>query len=200
MSEGSSDSGGSSSSGDSGGPSSSSDSGGSWSGDSGGPAPAASWGHPEPGTGVAGYGPGAQYPQYPEPYPPAGPPDTPYGSGPHFAGTPGYQPGYPYAHGYVAPRPGPSASTIALAIISALVTMSCYFTIAGLPALVLAIVALVRVERDPAGAERLTKIGWIVLGVATVLVIVIFVVGVALLGATIFSTSSTTSTVPSGNV
>jgi hypothetical protein len=78
--------------------------------------------------------------------------------------------------------------------------MSCYFTIAGLPALVLAIVALVRAERDPAGAERLTRIGWIVLGVATALVIAIFVVGIALLGGTYFLTPSSTSTVPNGDI
>jgi hypothetical protein len=121
-------------------------------------------------------------------------------SDPHLTGTPGYPPGYPYVHGYIAPRPGPSASTIALTILSALATMSCYFTVVGLPALVLAILALVRVEQDPAGAERMTKIGWIVLGVGAVLVIVLFAVGMVLLGAAAFSTPSHTSIIPGGNV
>jgi hypothetical protein len=89
---------------------------------------------------------------------------------------------------------------IALTILSALVTMSCYFTLAGLPALVLAIVALVRVGQDPARAERLTKIGWIVLGVGIVLVFLILVVGLAYLGLALTSTSSSTSTVLGGNI
>jgi hypothetical protein len=55
-----------------------------------------------------------------------------------------------------------------LTIVSGLLTVLCLF-IAGLPSLVLAIVALTRTNTDPASCRRLTRIGWIILAVVLVL-------------------------------
>lgn len=112
-------------------------------------------------------------------YPPAGG----YPGGAHQPGAaspPGYQPGAvpppPYgAAGYGAAGYGVGAyatpsqpvptSTVVLLVLSGLATLSCWFTLAGLAPLVLAIVAMSRHRADPAAAARLTRIGWIVFAV-----------------------------------
>jgi hypothetical protein len=84
----------------------------------------------------------------------------PYGAQPYGAQPYGAQPGYPV---YV-PKPGPSASTIVLTVVSALLTMTCYGALVGLAPLILAIIALVKNDQEPQSAKNLTKIGWIVFG------------------------------------
>lgn len=162
------------------------------------PQPENPWRPPEPGAAAYAAGPPgpppappvptAAPPYAPPPYGPAGyagsygPGYAGYGWGPPPAGYGWGPPGYPYP-----PRPGPSGSTIALTIVAALLTMSCYFTIAGLPSLVMAILALVRNDQDPEGARRLTRNGWIVMGVVSVVILILIVVFAAVL----FSVSAT---------
>jgi hypothetical protein len=55
-------------------------------------------------------------------------------------------------------------------VVAALATMTCYFTLPGVPALVLSIVALTRADRDPDSCRRLTRIGWTVFGVGAGLI------------------------------
>jgi hypothetical protein len=100
---------------------------------------------------------------------------------------PGYQPGQPPGWGpgyyYPPPRTGPSGSAIALTVVSALLTMSCYFTLAGLPSLVFAIISLVRAESDPEGSRRMATVGWIVMGAVSAVVVVLIVAGLIALFA-----------------
>ena len=77
----------------------------------------------------------------------------------------------------MAGNPTP-ASTIVLLVISGLATLTCWFTLAGLPALVLAIVALTKARDDLPGAQRLTRIGWIAFGVITAIILGLGVLGV----------------------
>ena len=56
--------------------------------------------------------------------------------------------------------------------------MLCCFV--GVPSLVLGIIALTKVRTDLAETQRLTKIGWIVLGVLAAVAVVAFVVVAAL--------------------
>jgi hypothetical protein len=56
-------------------------------------------------------------------------------------------------------------STIVLLVLSGLATLSCWFTLAGIAPLVLAIVAIGRARVDPPAAARLTRVGWIVFAV-----------------------------------
>ncbi|KNX36263.1 hypothetical protein [Luteipulveratus halotolerans] len=111
-----------------------------------------------------------------QPYDQAPPPaygQQPYGQQPPpvYGQTPyGGQPyGAPYnlpPSGYVpAPTPGPTGSTIALIVVSAIIVLTCYGIIIGAPSLIMSIIAASKASTDPAGAAHLTKIGWIVLGV-----------------------------------
>lgn len=129
----------------------------------------------QPATpGAPGYGqpatPGAYVPPPPPGYTP-----TPAGYGPPPGlGVPqAYgQPGYPQPAMYSAPPSNPTpASTIVLLVLSAFLTISCYFSLAGLPPLVLSIVALTKNSTDPAQCKKLTKIGWIVFAILVLLVI-----------------------------
>jgi hypothetical protein len=72
-------------------------------------------------------------------------------------------------------------------VVSGLLTLSCLL-IAGLPSLVIAIMALVRSESDPASSRRLTRIGWITLGVVGGVVLVLGVV--ALVAVFVFGLES----------
>jgi hypothetical protein len=66
-------------------------------------------------------------------------------------------------------------------VVSALLSVSCYFTIPALPALVIGIVALVRNETDPGASRRLARTGWIVLGVLSAMIVLALLLGVAAL-------------------
>ncbi|MFN0280343.1 MAG: hypothetical protein ACKVZ6_00055 [Kineosporiaceae bacterium] len=74
-----------------------------------------------------------------------------------------------------APNPTP-ASMIVLVVIAGLATTSCYFTLAGLPAVILGALALHNNRHDPEGARRLARIGWIVLGAVSAVIVVAIVV------------------------
>lgn len=106
---------------------------------------------------------GEQQPPYgPPPYgpPPYGPP--PYGPpsyGPPAYGPPSYAP-----YGYLPAPSSPSASAIVLVVTAGLATTSCWFTLAGVPALILGIKALTAHTTDPTGAAGLARLGWTVLG------------------------------------
>jgi hypothetical protein len=112
-----------------------------------------------------------QYPQgypqqpYAQPYPPPGYPQ---------AYPPGYA--YPPAYAYTPPTP---ASMIVLVVLSALAAASCYFSLAGIPAVILGAIALNTNRTDPQRAQHLAKIGWIVFGVVTAFIVVAIVVGIA---------------------
>jgi hypothetical protein len=128
-----------------------------------------------PPPGPYGPPPGPYGPQ-PGPY---GQPPAPYGqpSGPQvpYYGSP---PGYGPPPGYAFPRPTP-ASMIVLVVLSALATTSCYFTLAGLPAVILGAIALSRNATDPQQAQRLARTGWIVLGGVSAFIVLAVAVVVA---------------------
>lgn len=120
---------------------------------------------------------------------PYGPPSAPYGppSAPYGAPSPQYGPPVPYygsppgygpPPGYAFPRPTP-ASMIVLVVLSALATTSCYFTLAGLPAVILGAIALSRNATDPQQAQRLARTGWIVLGGVSAFIVLAVAVVVA---------------------
>jgi hypothetical protein len=94
-----------------------------------------------------------------------------------------YPPVAPYAPYLTQPAPPVSGSTIVLTVISALLTVSCYFTVAGIAPLIIAIIALTRNTADPAGARRLTRIGWIVLGAGSALIVLGIVVFIAVVAS-----------------
>lgn len=75
--------------------------------------------------------------------------------------------GYP---AYAPPQPL-NVSALVLTIVSAMLSLTCYFTLAGVPALILGIVALTKQQTDPAGASRLAMWGWVVLGVVSLVVV-----------------------------
>lgn len=105
-------------------------------------------------------------------YPPAGPPQVPPG-GYGYTGGPGY--GYGGYAPAAPPAPTPT-STIVLLVISALLTLSCYFTLAGVAPLVMSIVALTRYRTDMESTRRLTRLGWIILGSLSALIAIGLVV------------------------
>jgi hypothetical protein len=125
---------------------------------------------PEPLPG--GIPPAPPQPHYPppqQPPPPYGQP--PYGQPPY--GQPGYYPqppgyGTPPYGGYPQPTPTPGSS-IALVVVSGILTLSCLF---GIPSLVIGIVALTKVSTNIEETRRLTRIGWITLGVFGAIAIV----------------------------
>jgi hypothetical protein len=131
-------------------------------------------------------------PPAPDPYP-AAPPDpygqAPYGQMPYAQNPYGETPNLPqqadpapYGQAYSQspyapspygspfaepPRPGASGSSLALTIVSAVATVLC--CLFCLPSLILGIVALSRQSTDPASSARLTRYGWIGLGIALAL-------------------------------
>lgn len=76
---------------------------------------------------------------------------------------------------------GAPVSTIVLLVVSGIAVLTGFFTLAGIPALVLAIVALTRAGTDPAAARRLTRTGWWVFVGLIVLGLVLAGIGIALL-------------------
>jgi hypothetical protein len=143
---------------------------------------------------------GQQPPQQPPPYPPYGqqpPQQPPYGAQPGYGQQPPYGPGgyypgqpfpgYPQPPGYATPayggypQPTPTpGSTIALVVVSGILTLSCLF---GIPSLVIGIVALTKVNTNIAETRRLTRIGWITLavigGIAIIAAIVLIAVAIS---------------------
>ena len=106
----------------------------------------------------------------------------PYGQSTGYpqAGYP--QTGYPQP-GYAAPpaayqaRPQ-NTSAIVLTIISALLSLSCYFTIAGIAPLIFGIMALTKQNADFPASQRMARYGWIAMaigGAITVLGIIGFI-------------------------
>jgi hypothetical protein len=124
------------------------------------------WQQPEPGTPPGSYRPGPA---------PGG-----YGSSPAqvAAGS--------YATGYRTPT-----STIVLVVVSALATFTGILALAGIPAGVLGILALLRGRDAPDDARRLTRIGWIVFAAVCGVMLLAVVVMFAALFA--YSTTSVSS-------
>ncbi len=133
---------------------------------------------------------GAPDPWAPVGQPPSGQPpqDSPYGANSYA------QPGYvqhPYgstAYGqapYALPpvpygTPPPTNTALPLTIVSAIATVFC--CLLSLPSLIIGIVALSKQATDPYGAAKLTRWGWIILGI-TAVVAVVGVVAFFALGA-----------------
>lgn len=112
--------------------------------------------------------------------PPYGTPPAPYGapqgSPPGYGAPQGYPPAYGPPPGYAwAPNPTP-ASMIVLVVLAGIATTTCYFTLAGLPAVILGARALSLNGRDPEQARRLARIGWIVLGSVSAFIVVVIAV------------------------
>lgn len=136
----------------------------------------------------------------PPPPPPPPPSGAPY---PYGAGQPPQQPPAgqqnPYGGqtynpqpGYYAPPPnyyatGPrrtNVSAVILTIVSGILTFTCYFTLAGIPGLVLGILGLTKQYDDPEGSRRMTRIGWIVVAAVSAVIIVVLVIGLLALFST----------------
>ncbi|MBC3763105.1 hypothetical protein ACUN7V_13115 [Quadrisphaera oryzae] len=141
--------------------------------------------------------PAQQQPAPPQPDGPLAAYPPPPGYGPSGYGPP---PGYgqaPQGHGYTgvpasaAPRGQAPTSAIVLVVLSGLLTLALSWTVVGLVMYViptvLSVVALARSGSDPSGARRLTRTGWIVFGVMTVVLGLLVVVGGVLLARYGFS-------------
>ena len=79
------------------------------------------------------------------------------------------------------PEGATPVSTIVLLVLSGLAVFTGWFTLAGIPGAALAIVALTRTGSDPAGARRLTRIGWWIFGGLVLLGVALAIIGVVLL-------------------
>jgi hypothetical protein len=155
---------------------------------------------PVPSAPPAPPGPQLGYePGYQPGYQPGQPPGYAQGYQPGYApgySTPEAPPPFHPAYGYAAPVAPTNVSAIVLTVIAGLLTISCYFSLAGIPGLVLGIIALTQNNSDPAGSRRMSKIGWIVLGVVAVLHVIVYVVLIAMavkLGSSLPSSTSSYS-------
>lgn len=92
---------------------------------------------------------------------------------PATAGGPGQIPG---TGQYANPAPA-NTSAVILSIVSGLLTLSGVCCVVGLVPLILGVLALTQNSSDPEQAAKLTRIGWIVLVVLTIIVLL------AILGA-----------------
>ncbi|GAA3608709.1 hypothetical protein GCM10022199_10550 [Marihabitans asiaticum] len=133
--------------------------------------------------GVGGQPPYGQQPGYDQPgYGQQGYDQSGYGQQPYPAASGYQQPGgqYPATNPYAQPRPAGSSdanvSAIILTVLSGLATVSCYCTLIGIAPLIFGILGIVKQGTDPAGAAKMTKIGWIVFAVLTVLAIIAAIV------------------------
>jgi hypothetical protein len=139
------------------------------------PDPAQPYAAPAPAYGAQPQPYGAQpqpYGAQPQPY---GAQPQPYGAQPYGGQAPGYgyaAPGY----GYSPPSSGTPGTTIALIVVSAVSIVTCFLTLAGIPGLIIGIIAATRAGNDPAGSRRMTRTGWIVYGVVAALGVIAFVV------------------------
>jgi hypothetical protein len=140
------------------------------------------------GQGGQGQGP---YSQAPSPYAagqPGGRPVPTPGQGYPYGQQPGYSGQQPYGYGqspYAAPRKT-NTSAIVLLIVSGLSTLFA-FCITAIPALVLAIVSLVKQDDSPADSAKYARWGWIAYAIGVAL----YIIGVISIIAIIASTSST---------
>ncbi|WP_245667493.1 hypothetical protein [Actinomadura macra] len=99
------------------------------------------------------------------------PPGSPYGQGP----PPGYgygPPGVPYA-------PASNGSTIAALICNIVAIVLCC-NIVAIPGVILAAIAMGRVQSDPHSARKLTLWSWILFGASIVIGIVVLVLWIVL--------------------
>ena len=133
-----------------------------------------------------GYLPGGYQPQGTQGYPghPGGP-GYPAGSG-QPAGPP-LPSGAPNPFGTPPPSTQPNTSAIVLTVLSGVATLTVYCACIGLPSLIFGIVGITKQSTDPEGAARMTKIGWIVFGVMTLLTVL------AVAGAIAFAVMNDTS-------
>ena len=136
-----------------------------------------------------GYLPGGYQPQGTQGYP--GYPGYPSGSG-QPSGPP-LPSGAPNPFGTPPPSSQPNTSAIVLTVLSGVATLTVYCACIGLPSLIFGILGITKQSTDPEGAARMTKIGWIVFGVMTLLT-VLAIAGV--IAAAVMSESSSTSTYP----
>lgn len=111
-----------------------------------------------------GYLPGGYQPQGTQGYP-----GYPGGSG-QPAGPP-LPSGAPNPFGTPPPSSQPNTSAIVLTVLSGVATLSVYCACIGLPSLIFGILGITKQSTDPEGAARMTKIGWIVFGVMTLLTV-----------------------------
>ena len=134
---------------------------------------------PPPQAAPYGQAPYGQPPQ-PGPYgqPPYGQPPqpAPYGQPPYGQNPYGQSPYPPPPVPYGAPQQNNGALT--LTIVSAVATVMC--CLLCLPALIFGIVALSKQSTDPQASARMTRYGWIALGVCVALAVLLVVVFVAL--------------------
>lgn len=119
------------------------------------------YGQASPSSGIPPYGQVSPYPAYGQ-----APPYTPYGQAPPY-------PPYGEAPSSLYQTPQQNVSAIVLTIVSALLTVSCYFSLVGIVPLVIAIIALTKQGTDITGSRRLSRIGWIVLGVLALLFVAV---------------------------
>jgi hypothetical protein len=77
-----------------------------------------------------------------------------------------------------------------LLVVAGLATVTCRLSLAGVPALIIGVVALSRSGDDPARARRLTAIGWFTF----VMMFIISVALITLIGTVGLLTSNTSST------
>jgi hypothetical protein len=132
--------------------------------------------------GVPGY-PYGQQPGYAQQQPGYGQQQPAYGQQPSY----GQQPAYGYGQSPYARPKQTNSSAIVLLIVSGLSTLfGCLFAI---PAVILAIMGLVKQDQSPAESAKFTRWGWIAYVVAVALVVVIGIIVIAIVVGT---TSSTT--------
>ena len=139
-----------------------------------------------------GYLPGGYQPQGTQGYPGhAGYPGYPGGSGQPAGPT--LPSGAPNPFGTPPPSTQPNTSAIVLTVLSGVATLSVYCACIGLPSLIFGILGITKQSTDPEGAARMTKIGWIVFGVTTLLTVLAIA---GLIAAAVMSESSSPSTYP----
>lgn len=91
-----------------------------------------------------------------------------------------YPPGYGYG-GYAPAGPPTPASTVVLLVISGLTILTFFLILAGLPALIIGIVAMSKNRSAPEEARKLTRIGWITFAVLMALHVLVFFGAIAAL-------------------
>lgn len=79
--------------------------------------------------------------------------------------------GAPNPFGTLPPSTQPNTSAIVLTVLSGVATLTVYCACIGLPSLIFGILGITKQSTDPEGAARMTKIGWIVFGVMTLLTV-----------------------------
>lgn len=110
-----------------------------------------------------GYGDPGWQGGYGQPYGAAPQPADPYAQ---QAQQPGYGPPGPYGPPYGPPRDeGLRTHAIVALVIGIVLSLSCYFTLGGLPLAILAGIALSKMDVEPQTSRKLLKWGWISIGI-----------------------------------